>query len=122
MATSRDTLPTSPTLTVQLLAAGSLIAIASCGGLIPVAGAGGPVPLDSARAVAVAQRNVCGRPMPPSDTTCAVRGYQHEGGRYLVTLDRRPPAGNDRLIVALYQNGTRIVVTPVDSTTHRPPH
>ena len=101
MDNRRYNLLTSPSLTVQVLALGLLIALGSCGGFIPNAGAGGPIPLDSARAVAVAQRNVCGQPMPPSDTTCMVRGYRHADGRYLVTLDRRPPAGKDRVIVAL---------------------
>ena len=87
---------------------------------MPVAGAGGPIPLDSARAVAVAQRNVCGKPLPPSDTTCVVRGYHRSGGRYEVVLDRRPPAGNDRVLVTLLSNGTRIEVAPVDSTTGKP--
>jgi hypothetical protein len=109
--------PNAPGLMVVTLAFASV----SCGGMIPMAGAGGPVPLDSARAVAVAQRNVCGRSLPPSDTTCVVRKYSHVDGRYVVTMDRHPPAGNDRLIVTLFENGERIVVTPVDSTTRKPP-
>ena len=100
-----------------------LVAVATgtigCGGLVPFAGAGGPFPLDSARAVAVAQRNVCGRSMPPSDTTCVVREYHRNGGRHWVTLDRRPPAGNDRVVVTLLGNGS-IEVAPVDSATRKP--
>jgi hypothetical protein len=108
-------------LAVSCGAAGTVLTalapiLGSCRGLIPAAGAGGPIPLDSARAVAVAQRNVCGQPMPHTDTTCVVRDYRRAGGQYIVTLDRRPPAGNDRLVVTLLDNGTRVLVAQVDST------
>ena len=91
----------------------ALGAVAACGGLIPLAGAGGPVPMDSAKAVAVAERNVCGRAMPPADSVCVVTGYSHGDGRYTVRLDRHPPAGNDHLIVTLTDNGQHIVVNQV---------
>ena len=59
------------------------------------------LPLDSARAVAIALQNLCGAPSILRDTTCLVRSYEHTGGRHLVVLDRRPPAGNDRVAVRL---------------------
>ena len=75
---------------------------------------GGPLPLDSARAVAIAQRNVCGRPSAVRDTTCVVRGYEHTGRSYLVILDRRPPAGNDRVAVRLNRTGTDVNVEQIE--------
>ena len=80
----------------------------------------GLAPLDSARAVAIAQRNLCGSEMPASDTTCVVREYRRDGGRHIVTLDRRPPAGNDRVIVTLRDNGSQIEVAEADSAAHKP--
>jgi hypothetical protein len=88
----------------------TLGAIGACGGLIPMAGAGGPVPMDSTRAVAVAERNVCGRAMAPADTACVVTGYSYNRGRYTVRLDRHPPVGNDHLIVTLTENGQHVEV------------
>ena len=90
--------------------------LASCASLSSAAGSVGLIPLDSAGAVAVAQRNVCGQAMPKGDTTCVVRGYQHAKGEYIVTLDRRPPAGNDRVVVRLLGNGSRVLVEEADST------
>jgi hypothetical protein len=94
--------------------------LAACGGPALYAGAGGPVPLDSTRAVALAERNVCGRVMPAADTTCSVRAVQQDDGQFLVTLDRHPPAGNDRVVVTLRHNGSSINVEPVDSTVRSP--
>src|SRR5438105_6102212 len=53
--------------------------------------------LDSARAGAIALRNLCG--VPAVDTTCLVRSYEYTSGHHVVVLDRRPPAGNDRVAV-----------------------
>lgn len=98
----------------RLIAVGvGLGAVAACGGMIPVAGAGGPVPMDSTRAVAVAERNVCGRAMGPNDTTCVVTGYDYHDGRWVVRLDRHPPAGSDHLVVTLTENGENVEVRQV---------
>src|SRR2546430_257803 len=59
--------------------------------------ADGRLPLDSAHAVAIALRNLCG--VPAVDTTCMVRSYEYTTGHHVDVLDRRPPAGNDRVAV-----------------------
>ena len=87
-----------------------------CGGVRSVAESVGLVPLDSARAVAVAQHNVCGD-VSPGDTTCVLRGYHRSGGRFEILLDRRPPAGNDRVLVTVRGNGSQIEVTPVETAS-----
>ena len=97
-------------ITVSLAAGVGLGVLTGCGGIIPIAGAGGPVPMDSTKAVAVAERNVCGRAMTPSDTACVVKGYSYANGRYTVRLDRHPPAGDDHLIVVLTENGQHVEV------------
>jgi hypothetical protein len=90
-----------------------------CASLRSAAESIGLVPLDSARAVAVAQHNVCGD-VSPGDTTCVLRGFRRSGGRFEVLLDRRPPAGNDRVLVTVRNNGSQIAVTPVDTASARP--
>jgi hypothetical protein len=65
------------------------------------------------RAVGVALRGVCGRPSPGRDTSCAVRGAEKVRGGYRVRIDRRPPAGNDRLAIVV--RGQRIDISPLDS-------
>jgi len=65
------------------------------------------------RAVGVALRGVCGRPSVGRDTSCAVRGAERVRGGYRVRIDRRPPAGSDRLAVLV--RGQSIDVTPLDS-------
>ena len=94
-------------------------AATGCGTLRSAAESAGLVPLDSARAVAVAQHNVCGD-VGPGDTSCVLRGYSRSAGRFEILLDRRPPAGNDRVLVTLRDNGSRIEVTPVDTASARP--
>ncbi len=74
--------------------------VAACDTPLPVAPereAEVSLPLDSARAVTIALRNLCG--VPAVDTTCLVRSYQYTSGHHVVVLDRRPPAGNDRVAV-----------------------
>jgi hypothetical protein len=102
-----------------LLAVATSVAM-GCSGFRSVATSVGLVPLDSASAVAVAQQNVCGAVLS-GDTTCVVRGYTHSGGRFQILLDRRPPAGNDRVLVIVRDNGSQIEVAPVDTTLKRPP-
>jgi hypothetical protein len=103
-----------------VLIACTVIAV-GCGSLRSAAESTGLVPLDSARAVAVAQHNVCGD-VSPGDPTCVLRGYRCSGGRFEILLDRRPPAGNDRVLVTLSDNGSRVDVTPVDTALVRPLH
>jgi hypothetical protein len=94
-------------------------AVIGCASLRSAAESTGLVPLDSARAVAVAQHNVCGD-VSHGDTTCVLRGYSRSGDRFEILLDRRPPAGNDRVLVTVRGNGSRIDVTPVDMASARP--
>ncbi len=109
--------PTNHTLIPILVIAISAGGLAlGCGSLRSAAETSGLVPLDSARAVAVAQHNVCGD-VSPGDPTCAVHSYRRVGNRFEVVLDRRPPAGNDRVLVAVRGNGSQIDVTPVDTTS-----
>jgi len=112
-------------LSTSSIGAGAALAglawlLASCASLRSAARIVGVIPLDSAEAVAVAQRNVCGQAMPEGDTTCVVRGYRHAKGEYIVTLDRRPPAGNDRVVVRLRGNGSDVLVEEADSTRAPP--
>lgn len=90
----------------------------ACGGVLRAVGAGDLVPMDSAKAVAIAEKNVCGRAMPADDRTCVVVGYAREDGHPVVTLDRNPPAGNDRVSVTLKNGGDAIEVAPVPRTGH----
>ena len=102
-----------PILATLLSAAAFTLA---CGSLRSAAETSGLVALDSARAVAVAQHNVCGN-VSPGDPSCAVRSYRRVGNRFEVVLDRRPPAGNDRVLVTVRGNGSQIDVTQVDTTS-----
>jgi hypothetical protein len=74
-------------------------------------------PLTSARARTTALESVCG-PVP-ADTACTVRGVARAGRGYVVTVDRRPPAGQDRVDVRVRRS--RIEVTPVDTSVTRQP-
>jgi len=93
----------------------TIVAVASS--CAQVFSAAGLTTLDSAEAVAIAQRNLCGG---ASGTTCAVRDYRRDGGRFIITLDRRPPAGNDRVVVTLRDNGTTIEAAEADSVAQKP--
>ena len=117
MAAVEKTVPTRQTLIPILLVVFSAAGVTlACGSLRSAAETSGLVPLDSARAVAVAQHNVCGD-VSPGDPTCAVRSYRRVGNRFEVVLDRRPPAGNDRVLVTVSGNGSQIDVAPVDTTS-----
>jgi hypothetical protein len=105
-------------LLVGAVTAAGLFAVATMATSCATLGAAvGFSTLDSAEAVAIAQRNLCGGASAP---TCAVHDYRRVGGRYIVTLDRRPPAGNDRVVVTLRHNGTDIQAAPADSAAAQP--
>jgi hypothetical protein len=65
------------------------------------------------RATIDALRAVCGAPSATRDSSCIVRSAEKAPGGYVVTVDRRPPSGNDR--VGVYVRRGRIEVTPLDS-------
>ena len=71
------------------------------------------------RAIATALDGVCG-PVGTAarDTSCVVRSAQRLGRGYRVVIDRRPPAGRDRLSVLV--RGGSIEVTPIDTSAHTP--
>ena len=118
MASAQNTPAVDQLAALLVLVAGTFVVI-SCGGLRTVAESTGLVPLDSARAVAVAKHNVCGD-VSSGDPTCVLRSYQRSGGRFEILLDRRPPAGNDRVLVTVRGNGSQIDVTQVDTASGRP--
>jgi hypothetical protein len=71
------------------------------------------------RATRTALRGVCGAAPEPADAGCTVRSTTRVRGGYLVTVDRRPPAGQDRVAVRVRRGGS-IEVTPVDSAVAGP--
>lgn len=87
-------------------------ALAACSTNVRAAD-GGAVPLDSARAVAIARRAACGAPGSATDAACTLRGYSVADGKPVVTIDRRPPAGNDRVAITLANGGNRVSMTQV---------
>jgi hypothetical protein len=70
----------------------------------------------ASRARATAVRGVCGP--AAADTTCMVRSVARAPGGYVVTVDRRPPAGQDRVAVRVRRGS--IEVTPVDTAAPAP--
>ena len=93
------------------LAAGRALRLGTIALLLSACATGGP-----ARARATAVRGVCGA--APADTSCTVRRVERAPGGYVVTVDRRPPAGQDR--VAVRVRGGSIEVTPVDTAVPAP--
>jgi hypothetical protein len=93
----------------------------ACALLITLGGCSALRPLSSARATDVARRNVCGTPNSTSDTACTVLSTERIRGGYRVLLDRRPPAGNDRLAIDVLNHGDRIDVSPRDSAATTKP-
>ena len=72
-------------------------------------------------AVSSAVRGVCGA--RASDSTCTVRAVERVDRGYRVVVDRRPPAGRDRVAVEVRGKpfgGSSILVTPLDSVAPRP--
>ncbi|MDP9350239.1 MAG: hypothetical protein M3P51_01655, partial [Chloroflexota bacterium] len=68
-------------------------------------------------AISSARTAVCGS--RAADSLCVVRSVERVEDGYRVVLDRRPPAGADRLAVLVRGGwiGGHIDVTPVDTTT-----
>jgi TonB family protein len=71
--------------------------------------------LTAQRATETALRGVCGTATTPADSSCIVRSTTRVSGGYLVTIDRRPPAGQDRVQVRVTRGGS-IEVTPATLT------
>ena len=72
-------------------------------------------------AVAYARDNVCG--VGAADSVCVVRSVERTQEGFRVVIDRRPPAGRDRLAVAVsggLLSKVRIEATPIDTATRRP--
>lgn len=88
----------------------TLLATAACAYVVPMSGT---------RAVTAARRNVCGTPGSATDAACVVREHTRVPGGYRVVVDRRPPAGNDRVVVTLRGNGS-VEVEPVDTAAAPP--
>ena len=90
-----------------LTALAGVLALAACVSLRP---------LSRTRAIDVAQRNLCGAAHAGRDSTCTVRSVEPIKGGYRVLLDRRPPAGNDRVTVEVRRGGDQIDVVQQDTT------
>ena len=86
-------------------------------GLLAASGCAHLGPPTGTRAVEVARRSVCGAPGSETDRACSVREHGRVRGGYRVVVDRRPPAGNDRVGVTLGRNG-RIQVETIDTVAH----
>ena len=72
-------------------------------------------------AVAYARDNVCG--VNAADSVCVVRSVERTQQGFRVVIDRRPPAGRDRLAVDVtggLLSKVRVEATPVDTATRRP--
>jgi hypothetical protein len=72
-------------------------------------------------AVAYARDNVCG--VGAADSVCVVRSVERTQEGFRVVIDRRPPAGRDRLAVDVsggLLSKVRIEATPIDTATRRP--
>ena len=72
-------------------------------------------------AVAYARNDVCG--VGAADSVCLVRSVERTSRGYRVVIDRRPPAGRDRLAVEVsggLLGKVRTEVTPLDTTSRRP--
>ena len=70
-------------------------------------------------AVETALHDVCGASRSPSDSSCVVRNVTRIANGYRVVVDRRPPAGNDRVAVVVRPagllGGASVEVTPLDT-------
>jgi hypothetical protein len=71
-------------------------------------------------ALAYARNDVCGA---AADSACIVRSVERTERGYRIVIDRRPPAGQDRVAVDVRGGvfkGRRVEVTPLDTTSRRP--
>ena len=107
MAPTTSTLPLA---TISIVASTVLLACAS-------------TRITTGHAQALAVRDVCAR--PPADTSCMVQGVQRVGSGYVVTIDRRPPSGNDRVNVSVSSGGATTIIParppgPADTTKRGP--
>ena len=92
-----------------LLLLGAVPALTACAHLTP------------AGATAAARRNVCGPPGSAGDAACETpAAAERVAGGYRVVVERRPPAGSDRVAVVVRRHGRRIDVTPLDSVAPAP--
>jgi len=72
-------------------------------------------------ALAYARNDVCGA--NAADSVCVVRSVERTERGYRIVIDRRPPAGQDRVAVDVRGGvfkGRHIEVTPLDTTARRP--
>lgn len=94
--------------------AAALVAVATVG-----AGCATLHPATQQSAVETALQNVCGSPRAPADSTCTVRAVTRDAHGYRVVVDRRPPAGKDRVAVLVrpagWLGGSSVEVTPLDT-------
>jgi hypothetical protein len=71
-------------------------------------------------AIAYARNDVCGA---AADSACVVRSVERTERGYRIVIDRRPPAGQDRVAVDVRGGvfkGRHVEVTPLDTTARRP--
>ena len=85
----------------------ALLGLGACASLRPMRGPD---------AIAIAKRSVCGAPGTVPDSACVARSAVSTRGGYRVIVDRRPPAGNDRVAVDVRRGGDGIEVTPIDTS------
>ena len=77
--------------------------------------------LSQREAVLYARNDVCGA--NAADSICVVRSVERTDHGYRVVIDRRPPAGQDRLSVEVRGGmfaDPHVNVTPLDTATRRP--
>lgn len=78
-------------------------------------------PVGREDAVGAALRSTCGAPGAVADSACVVREAKRVSGGYRVVVDRRPPAGRDRVAVVVRRGGVLggwlIHVTPLEAGT-----
>ena len=77
--------------------------------------------LSQREAILYARNDVCGA--NASDSICVVRSVERTDHGYRIVIDRRPPAGQDRLAVEVRGGmfaDPHVKVTPVDTAARRP--
>ena len=108
-----------PDARVRVWRAAALVAVATVG-----AGCASLHPVSQRSAVETALQNVCGSRHASADSTCRVRAVTRAPHGYRVVVDRRPPAGNDRVAVLVrpagWLGGSSVEVTPLDTASVPP--